>query len=56
MNVKVCMWGRYNFLIVMQCWFLFFEKMYLFWGMELDGIFMYFNLIVCEKKVKWCMV
>lgn len=24
-------------------------------GTELDGIFMYSNLIVREKKVKWCM-
>lgn len=55
MNVKVCTWGRYNFLTAMQCRFPFLEKMHLFRGTELDGIFMYSNLIVREKKVKWCM-
>lgn len=55
MNVKVCTWGRYNFLTAMQCRFPFLEKNAFVSGTELGGIFMYSNLIVREKKVKWCM-
>lgn len=39
-----------TFLTAMQCRFPFLEKMHLFRGTELDGIFMYSNLIVREKK------
>lgn len=56
MNVKVCTWGRYNFLTAMQCMSVSISrKNALVSGTELGGIFMYSNLIVREKKVKWCM-